>query len=189
MILGKLILAVMGTGLWTGLIASEGFAGSSASTRIAESVIHKERQMGSIEIALPGAVIAQVQDRQLIQAAFLELLSQLAGRHRLPLSGNVRIAYNPIDEPEKRSETWGDRAYGLEMQADPIASGYGVHGERGWWEFHGLPAGVDLRGEHLLDLRGGKGNYLALAYSCETPEQETLIRDSFAREIRALLKP
>lgn len=145
--------------------------------------------MGSIEIGLPGAVIARVQDQKLIQAAFLELLSQLAGKERLPLSGDVRIEYNPLDEPEKRIETWGDQTYGLEMQADPIATGYGVHGERGWWAFHGLPAGVELRGRHILDLRGGKGNYLALDFRCATPEQEAMIRASFGHEIRALLEP
>lgn len=141
--------------------------------------------MQSLIIEIPDAVMGQV--RTMIPAAYLDLLARLTGQGVLSSAGTSRIEYNDSGEPEKRLETWGDQAYGLQMEATPIASGYGVHGESADWQFAGLPAGIELKGSHSLDLRGGPHNYLAIFFRCQDPRQEALIRQSFGREIQGLI--
>lgn len=141
----------------------------------------------SLNIEIPNTVMGQIHHDKMIPAAYLDLLARLAQQPPLPVLAESRLVYNEWGDPEARIETYGNKQYGLEMQASPIASGIGIHGEVGDWSFYGLPAGLNLRGQHYLDLRGSDHNQLTLTFQGQTPEQEALIHKWFAREIITLI--
>jgi hypothetical protein len=156
------------------------------SIALAESKPTSVPEQKVLRIEIPDAVSGQIQKNKMVQAAYLDILARLSQKPRLSLVGLSRLEYDEWGEPEYRFETFGNREYGLEMKATPIASGIGIHGEHGYWQFFGLPNQVQITGLHSLDLRGGTGNFLEISFQGVTAEQETQIRRWFAYEILAL---
>jgi hypothetical protein len=145
----------------------------------------------ALRINVPGDLVRQVSESKLIEKDLLALLARCTGRPIITGEPESNIDYDDFAEPRLRTEKYGDMEYGLSMEAVPISSGVGVHGEESEWAFQGLPEGMRISARSRLDMRGGDTNYYSMEISgdhADLPELVKHIKSVFAEGIKKLIR-
>ncbi len=83
----------------------------------------------------------------------------------------------------ERTARYGDERSGLVMSAEPIQSGYGIHGETATWQFIGLPHDLELVGYSRLDYRGIGKQSIELLFKTADPQLRDQVKQAFTKAI------
>lgn len=98
----------------------------------------------------------------------------------------TKLSSNPVTDFKyeqgdvvERTAQYGDHQLGLTMSAEPIQSGYGIHGESATWHFVGLPPGIQLVGYSRIDYRGIGKQYIAIVVHSADPGLFSIVKTAF----------